>query len=237
LGNPTKPLPQRRQYLLIDCDDTLWENNIYFERAIDEFIDFLDHSTLTREEARAALDEIERANAGIHGYGALAFARSLRECYERLAERNLDEGEIRTVMRFGERILEQEIEIMPGVEETLTVLAERHDLVAFTKGHHEEQRLKIERSGIGHYFRHHAIVAEKNEAAYRELIAQLGFDPDRTWMVGNSPKSDINPALAADLGAVYIPHDMTWKLEHADVNHAGERLLVLERFSQLLAHF
>jgi putative hydrolase of the HAD superfamily len=228
---------RERQHLLIDCDDTLWENNVYFERAIDQFLDFLDHSTLTREEARAALDEIERANAGIHGYGARAFARSLRECYEHLAERDLDEEEIRTVMRFGERILEQEIEVLPGVEQTLAELSSRHDLVAFTMGHHEEQRLKIDRSGICHYFRHHAIVAEKNEESYRELIAQLGYDPARSWMIGNSPKSDINSALAAGLGAVFIPHDMTWRLEFADVNHSGERYLVLERFSQLLDHF
>src|SRR5215212_8917439 len=101
-----------RQSLLIDADDTLWANNIHFERAIDEFIDFLDHSTLTRAEARAALDEIERANIAVHGYGALGFAKSLRQCYEHLVERELDDDEIKTVMRFGERILEQEIEII-----------------------------------------------------------------------------------------------------------------------------
>jgi hypothetical protein len=31
------------QTLLIDADDTLWENNIYFERAIADFISFLNH--------------------------------------------------------------------------------------------------------------------------------------------------------------------------------------------------
>ena len=226
-----------RQHLIIDADDTLWENNVYFERAIDEFLDFLDHSTLSREEARAALDEIERANAGIHGYGARAFARSLLACYEHLAEKELDEEEIRGVMRFGERILEQPIELIPGVEETLRVLANRHDLVIFTKGHHEEQRLKIDRSGIDHYFRYHGIVPEKNEAAYRELVAQLGLDPARTWMVGNSPKSDTNPALAAGLGAVFIPHELTWSLEFADIDHTGDRLIVLEQFSELLRQF
>lgn len=233
----SSPRSRIRQHLIIDADDTLWQNNIYFERAIEDFLDFLDHSTLTRKEARAAFDEVERANAGIHGYGARAFAQSLRQFYTRLAERDLDEGEIRDVMRFGERILEQEIELLPGVKETLDALSQRHDLVIFTKGHHEEQRLKIKRSGIGYYFRHHAIVPEKDEAAYRELVAQLDFDPARTWMVGNSPKSDINPALAAGLGAVFIPHEMTWRLEFADVTYNGERFLALERFSQLLNHF
>jgi putative hydrolase of the HAD superfamily len=233
----TNPTTFERQHLIIDADDTLWENNVYFERAIEDFLDFLDHSTLSRGEARAAFDEVERANAGIHGYGARAFAQSLRQFYTRLAERELDETEIRDVMRFGERILEQEIELLPGVKETLDGLSQRHDLVIFTKGHLDEQRLKIERSGIGYYFRHHAIVPEKDEAAYRELVTQLGFDPARTWMVGNSPKSDINPALAAGLGAVFIPHEMTWRLEFADVAHTGERYLALERFPQLLDYF
>ena len=233
----SSPRSRIRQHLIIDADDTLWQNNVYFERAIEDFLDFLDHSTLTREEARAAFDEVERANTGINAYGARAFAQALRQFYTRLADRELDETEIRDVMRFGERILEQEIELLPGVKETLDELSQRHDLVIFTKGHFEEQRLKIERSGIGYYFRHHGIVPEKNESAYRELVAQLGFDPSRTWMVGNSPKSDINPALAAGLGAVFIPHEMTWRLEFADVARTGERCLALERFSQLLDHF
>ena len=227
----------RKCSLLIDADDTLWANNIHFERAIDEFIDFLDHSTLTRAEARAALDEIERANIAIHGYGARGFAKSLRQCYEHLVERDLDEDEIRHVMRFGERILEQEINIIDGVPETLIQLTTRHDLVMYTKGHHEEQKLKIERSGLGHHFIHHEVVSEKHESGYRELVQRLGFDPDNTWMVGNSPKSDINPALAAGLGAVLIPHDDTWHLEHDTVDHAGDRLIVLERFTQLLNYF
>lgn len=226
-----------QQHLIIDADDTLWENNVYFERAIDEFLDFLDHSTLTRDEARAAFDEVERANAGVHGYGARAFAQSLRDFYTRLADRALDDSEIEGVMRFGLRILEQEIELIDGVKETLDALSQRHDLVIFTKGHFDEQRLKIERSGIGYYFRHHGIVAEKNETAYRELVTQLGFDPSRTWMIGNSPKSDINPALAAGLGAVFIPHEMTWKLEFADLAQPGDRYLAIERFVQLLDHF
>src|SRR4051812_2644255 len=96
--------------LLIDADDTLWENNVYFEQSVEEFIVFLNHSTLNRAEVRAILNEIERANAAIHGYGARAFTRSLQDCYERLLGQIPDDDNVRIVMRFGERILEQEIE-------------------------------------------------------------------------------------------------------------------------------
>ena len=68
------------QFLMIDADDTLWENNIYFERAFEEFVQYLDHSTLAAPEIRAVLDEIELANAKIHGYGSLNFGRNLSQC-------------------------------------------------------------------------------------------------------------------------------------------------------------
>ena len=56
---------------------------------------------------------------------------------------------------------------------------------------------------------------------------------DSTWMIGNSPKSDINPALEAGLSAVLVPHEMTWSLEHEEVPQASSRFQVVERFSDL----
>ena len=114
-----------RQFLIVDADDTLWENNIYFERAFDEFVVFLDHSSLTPTEVRDVLDAIEAANAKIHGYGSLNFARNLRQTYERLCERHIDERDLGTVMSFAERILECPMEVIEGVEETLAYLAAR----------------------------------------------------------------------------------------------------------------
>ena len=202
-----------RQFLLIDADDTLWENNIYFERAFDDFVAFLDHSSLAPGEIREILDEIEVANARIHGYGSLNFGRNLRQCYEHLAERAVRPEDLATVMAFAERILECPMEVIEGVPETLQYLADRHDLTLFTKGHPEEQKLKIDRSGLGAFFNHTAIVKEKDAPAYRRLVEERGLDPQRTWMIGNSPKSDINPALEAGLSAVFVPHANTWVLE------------------------
>ena len=228
-----------RWHLIFDADDTLWENNIHFERAIEDFLDFLAHSTLSRAEVRAVLDEIELANFRVHGYGSAAFTRNLQQCYEHLAERKIDDADLRTVMTFGERILAQPMELIEGVEETLALLAARHDLTLMTKGHPEEQQLKIDRSGLNGYFRHAEVVPEKDPAAYQTLVAKLALDPARTWMIGNSPKSDVNASLAAGLNAVFIPHHATWRLEEQALNgDAGPgRLLVLERFRDLGRHF
>jgi putative hydrolase of the HAD superfamily len=226
-----------RQFLIIDADDTLWENNIYFERAFEEFADFLDHSSLTPHQVRDVLDEIEAANALIHGYGTLNFSRNLRQCYQRLAERHVCDRDLETVAAFAEKILDCPMELIDGVAGTLSWLSPRHDLTLFTKGHPEEQKLKIVRSGLGRYFAHTAIVKEKDAAAYLDLVAARGMDPSRTWMIGNSPKSDINPALEAGLNAVFIPHAHTWILEKQEIREGEGRLLTLESFGKLREHF
>ena len=65
------------QTLLIDADDTLWENNIYFERAIAAFISYLNHREYSPAQVREALNAIERENILTHGYGLSSFSRSL----------------------------------------------------------------------------------------------------------------------------------------------------------------
>ena len=227
-----------RRTLLIDADDTLWENNIYFERAFDHFCGFLHHSTLTPAEVREVLNEIELVNARIHGYGSLNFGRNLQQAYRHLAEREIRAEDLEHVLSLASRILEQPVELIEGVEETLAYLYERHELTIFTKGQPEEQRLKIERSGLGRFFRHTAIVKEKDAAAYRGIVEERGWRRTETWMIGNSPKSDINPALEAGLSAVLVPHEHTWVLERQDLRATeNERFIVVQRFLDLRNHF
>jgi putative hydrolase of the HAD superfamily len=231
-------MKQERCSLIFDADDTLWENNIYFERAFDDFVEFLDHSTLTASQVRDVLNEIELVNSKIHGYGSVNFGQNLQQAYQHLAERELRTEDLAHVMSLAVRILEQPIELIEGVEETLRELADRHDLTLFTKGHPDEQRMKVDRSELARYFSHTAIVKEKDASAYRKLAEERSFDPARTWMIGNSPKSDINPALEAGLNAVLVPHRHTWVLEHQDVREAPPgRFLKVEVFSELLGHF
>jgi putative hydrolase of the HAD superfamily len=128
--------------------------------------------------------------------------------------------------------------LIDGVASTLADLAGRHFLALFTKGHPEEQRMKVDRSGLGPHFGHTIVVKEKDAGAYLRLIQENGFAPEDTWMIGNSPKSDINPALEAGLGAVLVPHAHTWVLEHQDLRIAeGTRFLQVQTFADLCLHF
>jgi putative hydrolase of the HAD superfamily len=228
-----------RQTLLLDADDTLWENNIYFERAIANFISFLNHHEYSPEQVREVLNQVERESIVSHGYGLHSFAHSLIQTFERLAVEPLTPALHETINGFAHTIADHPVEILPGVIETLQYLFPRHHLILMTKGAVPEQTSKVERSGLKEYFSAIEIVSEKNIPTYKSIIAKYELLCDATWMIGNSPKSDINPALGAGLNAVFVPHGATWILEHEEVETAAppRQLLVVDQFSELRSHF
>ena len=227
------------QTLLIDADDTLWENNVYFERAIAQFISFLNHHEFSPEQVRKVLNEVEGEAIVTHGYGLHSFSHSLVRTFERLSPRAVTPELHAQIVGFTHAIQDHKIEFLAEVPQTLEYLQARHRLVLVTKGAVAEQSGKIERSGLGRYFAATEIVAEKNAATYHALMEKYELVHDSTWMVGNSPKSDINPALAAGLNAVFVPHGDTWILEHEELKSAppGQRLLIVGAFAELREHF
>ena len=228
-----------RQTLLIDADDTLWENNVYFERAIAEFISFLNHRERSAEEVREILSDVERECIVSHGYGLHSFTHALVKTFERLSVEPLTPALHETIHGFARTIAEQPVQILPQIPDTLRYLTDRHELILVTKGDFREQSAKVERSGLIGYFSAVEIVAEKHVPEYQALVKRHHLVCECTWMVGNSPKSDINPALRAGLNAIFVPHDETWVLEHEELADPQPpcRLLVVNQFSELTRHF
>lgn len=233
------PRTDLSQTLLIDADDTLWENNIYFERAIADFISFLNHSERTPAEVREILNDVERECIVTHGYGLRSFVHALEKTFEQLSVEPLTPALREAIHGFAHTIARQPVQLLPHVEDTLQYLSGRHRLVVVTKGEPHEQSGKVERSGLKKFFSAVEVVPEKDEPTYAAVIAKHDLDHDRTWMVGNSPKSDINPALRAGINAVFVPHNDTWILEHEAVIACAppQKLLVLQSFKELAQYF
>src|SRR5450631_2089352 len=196
----------RRNTLLIDADDTLWENNVFFEKLIEDFISLVESCGYTRAYIRHILNETERKNIRQYGYGVRCFGRSLEETYLKLAEQ-------------------------------MAYLTERHRLILFTKGEAAEQAAKVERSGLQGFFEFIEIVPEKDHETYGTLVKKHKIVKSHGWMIGNSPRSDINPAMKIGLNAVYIPHQDTWQLEHEPVLAGAGKLVILPAFRELRTHF
>jgi putative hydrolase of the HAD superfamily len=227
------------QTLLIDADDTLWENNIYFERAIARFISFLNHHEFSPERVREVLNEVERECIVTHGYGLHSFAHALVRTFERLSVHPVTPELHAQIHSFAHGVSDHPVELLPEVPETLQYLSQRHRVILMTKGALAEQSGKVERSGLKEYFAAVEIVVEKDPEAYACVVEKHDLKHAATWMVGNSPKSDINPALAAGLNAIFVPHGDTWILEHEEVNPAPpqQKLLIVGRFAELREHF
>ncbi|ARF54553.1 HAD family hydrolase [Streptomyces gilvosporeus] len=246
--------------LIFDADDTLWENNVIFERVIEEFLDWMvlpgaegaperapegspegspegADARLDRGGVRELLDSIEAVNAVTHGYGSTVFLRSLGECLARLRGRAATAEETARIAGWAAAFEADHVELIPGVPETLAELARRHELLLLTKGERAEQERKVAASGLARHFRGVHIVAEKDVTTYEELVGAYGLVPGSTWMIGNSPKSDVLPARAAGLNAVFIPNDNTWVLEHGELDPADEKVLRLAAFGELVKHF
>ena len=227
----------RRHTLLIDADDTLWENNVFFEKLIEDFISLVESVGYTRQYVRHILNETERKNIRQYGYGVRSFGRSLEETYLKLAEH---QAKRETLAQIHSRIVQLESTpptILDGVPETLAYLTQRHRLILFTKGEPAEQAAKVERSGLQGFFEFIEIVHEKDSGTYGGLIHKHKIVKTHAWMIGNSPRSDINPAMKIGLNAVYIPHQHTWQLEHEPVVAGSGKLVILPAFRELRGHF
>ncbi len=226
-----------RHTLLIDADDTLWENNIFFEKTIDDFITRLEHLGYTREYIRHILNETERRNIRQHGYGVRSFRRSLEDTYLKLAGNSARREMVKDIERMAHELESTPPHILDGVPETLAYLAKHHRLILLTKGEPAEQAAKVERSGLQPHFDAIEIVLEKDSGTYGRMIEQFKIVKSHGWMVGNSPRSDINPALQSGLNAVFIPHSATWELEKSELESGTGKLLILSTFRELRAHF
>jgi putative hydrolase of the HAD superfamily len=225
--------------LIFDADDTLWDSNVHFLEAQSDFLEVMGragvsdraviHLSLRRHELKI-IEEI--------GYGRAPFVAALRRAATELAATHHHPSIHLELSRIADRLLDRHCELLPGVEPTLRELARCHRLLLFTKGQPDEQIRKLERSGLRPLFHRIGIPLEKNTMAYRLLMAQAELEPARTVMIGNSPRSDINPALRAGMrAAVYIPHPHTWDLEHEEIDETDVRLMKIPVFPQLLQMF
>ncbi len=224
--------------LIFDADDTLWDSNIHFLEAETAFMGLLaDAGVRDHREVRAAMRRHELRIIESHGYGRRPYVIALHRVVVEVAPPHHHENLRLQVERIGERLIDRHCELLPGVAPTLHELARRHRLLLFTKGNPGEQLRKLDRSGLRPLFTRIGVPVEKDPGTYRLLIAQADLDPERTFMIGNSPRSDINPALKAGLSAVFIAHPHTWELEHEEIDHANPRVITIDAFPRLLDVF
>jgi len=232
----SEQLEQRYQLtLLIDADDTLWHSNIYYIRCSDNYVKMFAELGIPQETVGARVDQEEHGNIPTLGYGPHSYAQALKAtCHALLADRGEDvlADALARTEQFTQQVRHQPMELLPQVAETLERLGNGAHLILVTKGHNQFQRDKLALSGLEPFFERVYVLAEKHPQAYRDIIDRLGLSIADTWMIGNSPKSDINPATEIGVRAVFIPYEHTWHMEHARIERE-DMVVTVEHFADL----
>jgi putative hydrolase of the HAD superfamily len=215
-----------------DADDTLWQNEQYY-RLTEEHFQSLLGEFAAGADISARLLEAEKRNLEHYGFGIKGFTLSMIETAIEVTDGQVPGEIISRILDIGRDLLRHPVECMPHVEETLQALNGHYLLVLITKGDLFDQERKLAQSGLGDYFDAIEIVSDKNATTYRRIFQKVADGPERAMMVGNSLKSDIVPAIAAGAYGVFIPHVLTWVLEHVEAPTDAPRFRQIEHLGEL----
>ncbi len=221
--------------IAFDADDTLFVNEPYFQETEEKFCalmsDYLSHQGLSQ-----ALFKTEIDNLDLYGYGIKGYVLSMIEAAMRISNNTISMEVIEKIIVLGKELLQKPIELLDGVEDTLKALHGKYKLVVATKGDLKDQQRKLHDSGLGPYFHHIEVMADKQELNYHKLLKRLEIEPDEFFMIGNSLKSDVLPVLAIGGHAVHIPFHTTW--EHEKISHKVKHpnFRTLENISDVLKY-
>lgn len=228
-----------KQNILFDLDDTLIYCNKYFNLISDQFADLMTQwfssYGIERDELMAKHSEIDIANVKIHGFKSDHFPQSFIETYRyfsHLTGRQTSAKEEKLLWDLGLSVYDQEVEPYPFMDETLDALEQSgHRLHLYTGGDPVIQKRKIERMNLERFFQDRIYIRmHKNTDALREILRAGRFDEDRTWMIGNSLRTDVLPALECGLHAIYMKREDEWMFNilNVDTTPRGAMLTLTE---------
>jgi Predicted hydrolase (HAD superfamily) len=219
--------------IALDADDTLWQNETIYRQTRDEFVRLLS-DVASEQTIIDTLDATEGRNLEEFGFGIKAYTLSLIETAIKLTDGKIDGSKVQRIVDLAHFLLNQPVDLLEGVRETLPLLAAQHRLMMITKGDLLDQERKLARSGLAKYFSEVEIISHKDQASYAKLLKHYGLTPERFIMVGNSLRSDVLPLMALGGTGVYIPFELVWLHEQAETPPAGARgFYELKQFSEL----
>ncbi|MEO9893794.1 HAD family hydrolase [Aurantibacter sp.] len=218
-----------------DADDTLWVNETYFREAEEKFADLLSGYE-TKNKVDQELFKMEIQNLNLYGYGIKGFMLSMVESALDLSNNQISQATIHEILNLGKKMINQEVELLDGVENVLSQLKDKYRLIVLTKGDLLDQERKLERSNLLHYFHHVEVLSDKKETNYSNLLEHLEIDVNEFLMIGNSLKSDVLPLINIGAQAVHVPFHTTWQHEEVNVNENDFKYLKINNLTDILKY-
>jgi putative hydrolase of the HAD superfamily len=193
--------------LIFDGDDTLWETQTLYDQVKNRFANLMKSEGFSSRQALALLVEIDLENIRKLGFSRQRFPRSLKETYLALVSSSGQKKRmavLRRISTLGKSVFRRSPRLIAGARALLRSLHGKVQLVLMTAGDPTVQRRRIKTSGLEKYFDFIDIPRIKTPREYERLVKRLRLQPSRTWMIGNSMKSDILPAHEIGLRTLWV---------------------------------
>ncbi len=216
------------QHLLFDLDDTLIHCNRFFNEAREEFLaamaDFFREHKIDLKMVQETQNHIDLSGIVQHGLGKDRFPESLVSTYRLMCDKygkRPSEPEERELLAIGYGVYVKPVELYPHAHETLERLKnEGHELYLYTGGDEEIQTSKVVRAGLEDIFPtdRRFISEHKNRSVLQHILETTPLRREHTWMIGNSARNDIRPALEEGIHAIHLPDKGGWAFDSADLD-------------------
>lgn len=219
--------------LIFDADDTLWESALYFRRAEEDFVALMQSLGFDPEEISTEVRTKDKERLIHTGYGARPYIDTLHKILESKVN-SVTPYMLAQLDVILNLLLNHPLILQPGVNETLNTLSSlSKQMIVYTMGEETHQSDKFLRSGITHHFLDCVIVPLKTEKSMTDLLDKFKIHPNEACMIGNSPKSDINPATGCGVNAIYFKQNNAWQAEQTDLLHP-HRIETVTNFNEIL---
>lgn len=218
-------------HIFLDADDTLWENDVFYRVAEQEFVEYM-RPWVDEDTAREQLAHFQEENIKVFGYGSKTYLLGMCDTAAHLVPDDFGPGMYNDIKQIIVRLETHPFAFLPGARETVIALSRRYKVVIATKGELHEQMRKYNISGLKDYVTAIEVMERKSVDDYRNLAVKMGIEPENFFMVGNAVRSDVAPVIAMGGWAVHIPYEITWVHELMDLPES-EKVLEMQEISQL----
>lgn len=226
---------------ILDGDDTLWSVEGLYDDALDRAQERVEAHGLPGDRWRTLQRQLDLVNVLEMGTSAARFPLSSVQAVDQLAhEVAVPGGPALDALRSEVEAISCSVftaaaPLVPAVEDVLGDLGERMRLVLLTKGDRQVQERRIAESGLRPLLDDVVIVEAKSPETFGEIVRASGVVPGRAWSIGNSIPSDINPAVAAGLNAVWVDSHV-WEYERREGYVPHPRVMALPSLKVVPEH-
>lgn len=203
-----------KPWVIFDADNTLWRLEPLYDAARQKLVDYLRKKGCNPIEVERFQRSRDAELFKWWGYHKIRFPLSFQDTAEYFLQKPTDR-EMKQIIGFAQNVFEDVVEPFEGAENTLVRLSKEFDLGIVTSGDAQIQAQRMASFRLADFFDedHRMIVDQKDADTFRKFCRDRAIKPQSSWVVGDSLRSDVIPAVDAGMKAVHIGNDNWHEIE------------------------